>query len=211
MAERNKLSGRCILAAVAGVILLLCLWGVINEKNERDKYLAEYEKGIEYINSGNYLKASVAFDNIPDEYGCEDLEYLRAYANCLYYNNEDSPSGAHRYMEKIPEDYSGAFADEIKALRPEIDKKYSDYCAQEEILERQYRESKRKEQQEQTTTTASSSNKSSYKPNYNYPEDEYNVYDYYDPEDFYYDYEDDFWDYEDAEDYYDEAWYDFDY
>lgn len=210
MAERKKMSGRCILAAAAGVILLLCGRAFIKEKNERDKYLAEFEKGIEYINSGNYLKGSVTLDSIPDEYGDDDLKYVQAYASCLYYNSEGSPSGAHRYMEKIPEDYSGAFADEIKALRPEIDKKYSDYCAQEEILEKQYRESKRKEQQEQTTTV-SSSNKSSYKPNYSYPEDEYNVYDYYDPEDFYYDYEDDFWDYEDAEDYYDDAWYDYDY
>lgn len=210
MAERKKMSGRCILAAAAGVILLLCGRAFIKEKNERDKYLAEFEKGIEYINSGNYLKGSVTLDSIPDEYGDDDLKYVQAYASCLYYNSEGSPSGAHRYMEKIPEDYSGAFADEIKALRPEIDKKYSDYCAQEEILEKQYRESKRKEHQEQTTTV-SSSNKSSYKPNYSYPDDEYNVYDYYDPEDFYYDYEDDFWDYEDAEDYYDDAWYDYDY
>ena len=36
--------------------------------------------------------------------------------------------------------------------------------------------------------------------------DEYNVYDYYDPEDFYEDNYDDFYDYEDAEDYYNEAW-----
>ena len=210
MAERKKMSGRCILAAAAGVILLLCGRAFIKEKNEQKKYLAEFEKGIEYINSGNYLKGSVTLDSIPDEYGDDDLKYVQAYASCLYYNSEGSPSGAHRYMEKIPEDYSGAFADEIKALRPEIDKKYSDYCAQEEILEKQYRESRRKEQKEQTTTV-SSSNKSSYKPNYSYPDDEYNVYDYYDPEDFYYDYEDDFWDYEDAEDYYDDAWYDFDY
>jgi len=32
-----------------------------------------------------------------------------------------------------------------------------------------------------------------------------------DPEDFYYGHEDDFWDYEDAEDYFDDAWYDWDY
>lgn len=36
--------------------------------------------------------------------------------------------------------------------------------------------------------------------------DDYDVYDYDDPEDFYFDHEDEFEDYEDAEDYYDEAW-----
>lgn len=36
--------------------------------------------------------------------------------------------------------------------------------------------------------------------------DEFNVYDYYDAEDFYEDNYDDFWDYEDAEDYYNDAW-----
>lgn len=39
-------------------------------------------------------------------------------------------------------------------------------------------------------------------------EDYYNVYDYYDPEDFYEDYEDDFDGYEDAEEYYEDAWND---
>lgn len=39
-----------------------------------------------------------------------------------------------------------------------------------------------------------------------YPYDEFDVYDYYDEEDFYYDHEDDFWDFEDAEDYFNEAW-----
>ncbi len=61
---------------------------------------------------------------------------------------------------------------------------------------------------------SSSSGKSSgksYKYNYNYPDDDYNVYDYSDYEDFYYDYSEDFDGLDDAEDYYNDAWEDYDY
>ena len=59
------------------------------------------------------------------------------------------------------------------------------------------------------TTTSRKANTYSYTTksyNKNKYYDEYNVYDYDDPEDFYEDNYDDFYDFEDAEDYFDEAW-----
>ena len=51
----------------------------------------------------------------------------------------------------------------------------------------------------------SSRSKSSSNNKLSQKKDEYDVYDYDDPEDFYYDHEDDFDEYGDAEDYWDEA------
>ena len=53
-----------------------------------------------------------------------------------------------------------------------------------------------------TTTRPTTTKQTTTKPTITRPDDPYDVYDYWDPEDFYYDHYDDFFDYYDAEDYF---------
>lgn len=276
---KNKRNILIVLSILFLPVVIVCIHAI--SENMR------YYKAINYVWNGDYESAD---EIMVERQGCNNDKYVAEYIKYLRYRDS---YWAYEFLEGIPGNYSGVFADEIKAARPVAKAKYdeqkyieyieslpkpitgmnvkyinmtkckayTDFDTEETdngyTIYNYYWRTVKKDKllmkvvvhddgneaivkdvwiyntdrywnddgspcfegktlpneiskpHQETYTPPTTTYKP--KPNNNYPYNEYNVYDYYDPEDFYYDYEDDFWDYEDAEDYYEDYWEDYDY
>lgn len=188
-----------VIAVLVGVLYLIYTF---NSKIQQDAYYynnqLNYNKGIEYIQKGEYRLAVDIFKSVNKNY-FTDAEALVNYAWTLYHYERKNYVETYNHLEMCidavrlhPEfDSPDELMEEIKPL---AEKQREATLKEIEELNRQIAEQNKKKQE--TTTTK--------KKNYSYSSDEYNVSDYYSAEDFYDDHYDDFFDYYDAEDYYEE-------
>lgn len=185
---------------VAVVLIFMLILGIVSDIKEVHTNSQNYNEAIELIGQGKYGKAEALLNGLKDY---KDGKYLYSYAFYLEYKNSDVYK-AHKYLNEIPENYSGKFSEEIAKERPLCEAAYEEYEKEQKA------ENDRKAQEYKNNLSAVTTKPyvatTKKKEEKEYPYDEYDVYDYYDEEDFYYDHEDDFWDFEDAEDYFNEAW-----
>ncbi|MCM1524175.1 MAG: hypothetical protein NC120_06920 [Ruminococcus sp.] len=201
--NRTKTPIWLITAVVLGLLLLL---GIIFDVKEVYSNYRDYNKAIELIEQGEYTKAgTILWDFNINDY--KDGRYLYSYAYYMKYKDNDAYN-AYRCLKEIPENYSGKFAEEIANERPLCEAAYAEYKREQARLDAERKKEVPNNQPAVTTAPAVTTKPRvvTTKKKKVYPDDEFDVYDYYDVEDFYDDHEDDFWDFEDAEDYFDEAW-----
>lgn len=209
MSENEKRRGASkvpLWLIVAVVLIFMLILGIASAIKEVHTNSQNYNEAIELIEQGKYGKAETLLNGLKDY---KDGKYLYSYAFYLEYKNSDLYK-AHKYLNEIPENYSGKFSEEIAKERPLCESAYEAY-EKERKAENDRKAQEYKNNLPAVTTTPVVTTKpyvatTKKKEEKKYPYDEYDVYDYYDEEDFYYDHEDDFWDFEDAEDYFNEAW-----
>lgn len=203
--EKRRGASKVPLWLIVSVVLVFMLvFGIASDIKEVHTNFQNYNEAIELIEQGNYGKAETLLNGLKDY---KDGKYLYSYAFYLEYKNSDVYK-AHKYLNEIPENYSGKFSEEIAKERPLCEAAYEEY-EKERKAENDRKAQEYKNNLPAVTTTPAVTTKpyvATTKKKKEYPYDEYDVYDYYDEEDFYYDHEDDFWDFEDAEDYFNEAW-----
>lgn len=206
MSENEKNRQVPIWLIFSAVLIVMLILGIASDVKEVRRNSKNYGDAIEFIEQGNYGKAEMLLDELKDY---KDGKYLYSYAHYLEYKDNDVYK-ARKYLNEIPETYSGEFAEEIAKERPLCEAAYEKY--EKERKAENDRKAQEYKNNSPTVTTAPAVTTKPYvfttkkKEKKKYPYDEFDVYDYYDEEDFYYDHEDDFWDFEDAEDYFNEAW-----
>ncbi len=203
MSENEKIRRVYVWLTAAGVLVFMLIFGFASDIKEAYTNSQKYNKAIEFIKQGKYSDAEILLVTL-DDY--KDGKYLYSYA-CYLNCKNGSAYLAHSYMNDIPENYNGEFSGEIAAERTLCEAAYAEYQKEQDRLDA---ERKMKAQNNQLAVTEPpvtlKPRTVATRKKKVYPDDELDVYDYYDEEDFYYDHEDDFWDFEDAEDYFNEAW-----
>ena len=126
-------------------------------------------------------------------------------ARSLYKFHDSNSIEAYTYLNRIPLDYDGDLADEIRSFREEAESNRGEIQA---LHDRHVALLEEMEQMKQQYANAGSSQnkkrKSSSSKKSSAKSDPYDVYDYSHADDFYFDHWNDFIDFEEAEDYFDE-------
>lgn len=110
-----------LIVAVALVFMLIL--GIASDIKEVHTNSQNYNEAIELIEQGNYGKAETFLNELKDY---KDGKYLYSYAFYLEYKNSDVYK-AHKYLNEIPENYSGKFSEEIAKERPLCEAAYEEY------------------------------------------------------------------------------------
>ena len=200
---------------IGSIILIFCLSLIIpqayrqrqaeiEKARKEEAYRQEqYDKALEELQNGSYGWAAYYLD----EAGYGENTVLRLYvkARSLYSHHDADSIEAYTYLNRIPLDYDGDLADEIRLFREEAESNRTEIQA---LHDRHVTLLKEMEQLSQQNANAGSSKntkkKSSSSKKSSAKSDPYDVYDYSHADDFYYDHWDDFTDFEEAEDYFDE-------
>lgn len=129
--KRNKTFLIGTITVIVGIIIICIFFGVLaREQND-----SRYTQGIDLIKVGKYSDASGLLLNM--EY--KNSKVLYNYANAQIKRTTDVLA-AESFLNKIPNSYSGEFADEIKALKESV---------KETINQQKQQQAEQKKQQEQ--------------------------------------------------------------
>lgn len=165
-----------IIAVICGIAMLFMMYGIVHSIIINK----QYNEVIAVIKQGDYITAEeMLIDlNVTDKNDDEKRAYFRFYAvvSCEYpdienvehyfadsavlyvyisameYYNDDKFEYAKNRINLVPENYSGALCEEIKASKQEINKRYEEYEQELEKAKEEYirtsREKLEKEKQE---------------------------------------------------------------
>lgn len=142
--------GRIFILLVIFFLIMVALVVKGNEHSEEqnqkrqevaaERFYQKYDDVVELLKEGKWRDAAVASVNYRD---CPEFEVLYYYANAKEKESNDTQSMTKYYLDKIPDDYNGEFADEIKNYKQEI----LDKEKQKKILEEKQRVEKAKERE----------------------------------------------------------------
>lgn len=133
MSENGKKRSVPIWTIVAVILVLMLILGIASDAKEVHTNSKNYNEAIELIEQGKYGKAEMLLKELKDY---KDGKYLYSYAYYLDYKDNNVYT-ARKYLNEIPETYSGKFSEEIAKERPLCEAAYAEYKKEEERLELQ--------------------------------------------------------------------------